>query len=264
MEPYFIWNGVDSRTMGVVVVRYPPIVYPAERVETVQVPGRSGFLTRTEGEHIYNGYLKTVEIGNKRSADARAIASWLRGSGELVLGSEPNFVYYARVIKEASLDRMMPGVFSGSVGFMVQPEKGQMPPESAVTWSGSGDFPRLWNPGDVPAKPVITVHASALGLGAGPRIVLAVDENVIAGGQVVPQFDIDLSPREDLWGCVIDTENCHVTSLDGTENLDAYVTIWNSRTGLLWMPPHAYSYVSWYTDLSNITSVSIQPRWRWL
>lgn len=262
MQGYFIWNGVDSRTMGVVVVKYPPIVYPAERAETVQIPGRSGHLTRTEGEHVYNSYLKTIEIGNRKAADPRAIAAWLRGSGTLVLGSEPDFVYEARVLKEASLERVMPGVYSGAVGFMVQPEKGRMPPEGSTIWT-SGDFPALYNPGDVPAKPIIRVEATTL-LGAGPRILLGIGDEAIDTDNDVPRIDINLLEREDLHGCVIDTAACRVTSLDGSENLDAYATVYHSVDGRLWMPPGKTSTVSWDTDLATLSRVTITPRWRWL
>ena len=263
MESWFIWNGVDSRTMGVVVVKPPPIVYPAERVETVNVPGRSGYLTRTEGEHIYNGYLKTITIGNKRNADARAISAWLRGAGTLVLSSEPEYVYEARVIKEASLDRLMPGVYSGAVSFMVQPEKGRMPPEGSVSWT-TGDFPALYNPGDVPAKPVIRIEASSGLLGAGPRIVLGIGEEALASDNDVPRLDINLTSREDLDGCIIDTAACRILNLDGNENLDAYATVYHSETGHLWLPPRQTSVISWDDELTTVTAVTITPRWRWL
>lgn len=262
-ESYFVWNGVDSRTMGVIVVKPPPMVYPAERVETVNIPGRSGYLTRTEGEAVYNGYLKTVTIGNKRNADARAIAAWLRGSGTLVFSSEPDFVYEARVIKEASLDRAMPGAYSGAVAWMVQPEKGRMPPEGNVSWT-TGAFPSLFNPGDVPAKPLIRVEATSGLLGSGPRIVLGVGEEAIASGNDVPRLDINLTSREDLDGCVIDTSACRILSLDGDENLDAYATVYHSETGHLWMPPKQTSVVSWDSELAVVSSVVITPRWRWL
>lgn len=168
-EPWFMWNGVDSRTMGVIVETYPPIVYPAERVETLTVPGRAGFLTRTEGEAVFDGYLKTIGIANRRAANPQAIAAWLRGSGELILGSEPGFVYYGRVLKEASLDRAMPNGYHGSVAFMVQPFKGQVPPESDITVTGEAT---VFNPGDVPAKPRFSVTFTvACTVAVGDRVM---------------------------------------------------------------------------------------------
>ena len=102
MDAYFIWNGIDSRTLGVIVTRYPPIVYPTERAETTPIPGRPGFLTRTEGEGIYDGYIKTIEIGNKRWADPRAIAVWLRGPGELIIGNEPDSLFALNEIQRVA------------------------------------------------------------------------------------------------------------------------------------------------------------------
>ena len=268
---WFIWNGVDSRTMGVVVTKYPAIVYPAERVETVSVPGRSGFLTRTQGSHVYDGYLKTVGIGNLRNADPQAIAAWLRGSGQLVLGSEPNFVYQARVIKEASADRLMPDVYSGSIGFMVQPEKGRYPSEGPKTWTapdpGSGEatvFPSLWNPGDVPAKPRITVSAVSQGTGVGPIIVLGIGTEAVTAGNAIPRIRVDLETRPTLAGCVIDLDAMTVTTLDGAENLNAYVTLVGGEAEDLRIPPKSTRMISWIETDMTYSSVSIEPRWRWL
>ena len=269
---WFIWNGVDSRTMGVVVAKYPPVVYPAERAETTEVPGRSGFLTVTQGSHVYSGYLKTIEIGNYRAADHQRIAAWLRGSGTLVLGSEPDYVYQARVIKEASLDRRMRGVYAGAVGFFVQPEKSRMPPEGPVAWTAptpgeepeTTAFPTLWNPGDVPAKPKITISATSQGAGVGPVIVIGIGTEAVTAGNGVPRIRVNLEARPTLTGCVIDLAAMTVTTTDGAENLNAYTTVLNAETEDLWIPPRESRMVSWIEDGINMASVSIEPRWRWL
>ena len=266
---WFIWNGVDSRTMGVVVTKYPPIVYAAERVETVSVPGRSGYLTKAQGQHVYDGYLKTIGIGNHRSADPQAIAAWLRGSGELILGSEPNFVYYGRVIKEASLDRVMKGVFSGSVAFMVQPEKGRTPAEGVTTWTAptppaTKPFPSLWNPGDVPAKPRITCSATSQGAGVGPIIVIGIGTEAVTTENSVPRIRVNLEARPTLAGCIIDLDTFNVTTLDGSESLNAYVTMVHAEASDLWLPAKQTRMISWIETDLNMATVTIDPRWRWL
>ncbi len=262
-QPWFIWNGRDSREMGVIVETYPPIVYPEERVETIAVPGRAGFLTRIEGKAVYDGYLKTVSIANRRSADPQAIAAWLRGSGELVLGSEPDFRYFGRIIKEAALERAMPNGYHGSVAFMVQPEKGQEPPETPTSWESGNDAPSLYNPGDVPAKPLITMTAT-LGAELGPVFLLSIGEEAASGANSVPYVRIDLEDRHDLTGCIFDADTRRITSLDGTEILDDRATFFRLQNADLFLPPKQYSTITLTAENASASAMTIRPRWRWL
>lgn len=255
MQPYFIWNGVDSREMGVVVTSLPPMVYPAERAETVTIPGRPGFLTRTEGEHVYDGYLKTIGVGNYRRANAQAIAAWLRGQGELILSSEPGFVYYARVLKEVSASRVMQNVFSGSVAFMVQPGKGQHPPEADITLTSA--TATVWNPGDLPARPIYTLTGSG-------RMILTLTPATSFSQIVIDP--IDTGWEDTLTGAVIDTDTMTVTTPDGAESLTGITTIYRNGHQGLWIPPHTTVGVvaSMSDESGSLTQVRITPRWRWL
>ena len=51
-KSFFIWNGMDCRNMGVQLAAPVSIVRPEERVNHVQIPGRSGDLTETEGDQV--------------------------------------------------------------------------------------------------------------------------------------------------------------------------------------------------------------------
>lgn len=263
-QPWFIWNGKDSRDMGVIVETYPPIVYPEERVETVAVPGRAGFLTRTEGPAVYDGYLKTLGIANRRSADPQAIAAWLRGSGELILGSEPEFVYFGRIIKEAALDRAMPKGYHGQVAWMVQPFKGRTPPEGDIHWSNGTPAPVIYNPGDVPAAPVVTMSATLSTEEYGPIFLLSVGDAPASGANSVPYIQINLQDRPDLSGCVFDADSRRVTSLDGSEILDSYAVFYRTLNGELFLPARTSSVVALNTTNASAASMTIRPRWRWL
>lgn len=255
MQPWFIWNGIDSRDMGVIVTDPPPMVWPSERVETVTIPGAPGFLTRAEDEHIYDGYLKTVGIGNNHLADPRAIAAWLRGQGELILSSEPGFVYYARVIKEVSQDRAFEGVYSGAVAFMVQPGKGQVPAEADILVTAENT--PIYNPGDLPARPIYTLT------GAG-RMILTISPTESQTQAVVNP--IDTSWEETLTGAILDSASMTVTTPDGTESLTGITTLYYNGHRGLWIPPKKTVYVSAGVSdaYGSLTSVRITPRWRWL
>ena len=56
-QSYFIWNGTDCRSKGIILDGPIPIIRPEERVKHIEIPGRSGDLTELEGEDdelIYN------------------------------------------------------------------------------------------------------------------------------------------------------------------------------------------------------------------
>ena len=58
MKPYFIYNGINSRDMGISILKLPPRIKPERRGEIINVPGRNGFLF--ESDDAYNN--KTLEI----------------------------------------------------------------------------------------------------------------------------------------------------------------------------------------------------------
>ena len=254
-DGWFIWNGTDSRDMGVIVTTPAPIVYPAERAETLTVPGRPGFFTRAEGEGVYDGYIKTVGVGNKHWADPRAIAAWLRGSGTLILGSEPGFAYQARVLREASADRAFPGVYSASVSFMVQPGKAQIPQESDILITAEAT--PVFNPGDFPARPIYTLTGSG-------RMTLTITPAETQSSLVINP--IDTGWEETLTGAIIDSDAMTVTTPDGEESLTGITTVYGNGHSGLWIPPRATVYISaGVTDeYGSLTSVLLTPRWRWL
>lgn len=43
-EAWFKFNGIDSRSMGIRVTKMPETVRAARRMESVEIPGRSGAL----------------------------------------------------------------------------------------------------------------------------------------------------------------------------------------------------------------------------
>lgn len=248
-EAWFSWRGVDSRAMGVIVQTYPPIMLPAERVEELKIPGRAGSLLRTEGEAVYESYLKTVEIANRPHADPRAIAAWLRGSGPLIFGNEPMFVYQARILKEASLGKTFPRAYSGSVSFLCQPCKAAVDPDSPTTLDlTEAEAATSWtryNPGDVPAKPLITLT------GTGTLSVTR------SGGSTAYVALAGTGAA----GAVIDTDSMMVTDPAGAVLLNTAASVDADGYQGLWLPPGELSTLTWS---GTLTAITIDPRWRWL
>ena len=159
-QSFFIWNGIDCRSKGVIMRGPVPIVRPEERVKHVQIPGVAGDLTEIEGENIFNSYIQTATISVKGGFNVRNIYKWLRGSGYVTFSGEPDRRQPARVIGAITLNRISRNIdhWAGEVQFYCQPLKELLTdPAETVTSSGTA----IINRGDVTAKPLIKLTASA-------------------------------------------------------------------------------------------------------
>ena len=156
---YFIWNGMDCRDMGIKLSGPVPIVRPEERVQQVEIPGRSGDLTELEGEEIYNPYIQTATIMVQGGYRVREIYNWLKGAGYVTFHGEPDRKQAARIIGAITLNKHSRNLdwWVGEVQFYCQPLK-QILHESTVTITSSGST--VMNSGDVESRPKITAKAS--------------------------------------------------------------------------------------------------------
>ena len=80
-QSFFIWNGKDCRSMGIIMRGPAAIIRPEERVKHVEIPGLSGDLTETEGQNIFNSYIQTVSISVRGGFRVSKVYEWLRGAG---------------------------------------------------------------------------------------------------------------------------------------------------------------------------------------
>ena len=157
-QSYFIWNGMDCRNMGVTLAGPVALVRPEERVQHVEIPGRSGDLTLVEGENIYNSYIQTATIQVKGGFHVRDVFRWLRGSGYVTFSGEPDRRQPARIIGAVTLDKHSHNIdtWVGEVQFYCQPLKEKLI-EEQMTITGAQD---VYNYGDVTSRPRFAVVAS--------------------------------------------------------------------------------------------------------
>ena len=162
-QSYFIWKGIDCRSMGVILQGPVPIIRPEERVNHIEIPGRSGDLTEIESENdeekIYNSYIQTVTIEVNGGYRVREIYNWLKGSGFVTFHGEPDRKQPARIIGAITLNKHSRNLdwWVGEVQFYCQPLK-QLLTEGAVQITSSGSA--VMNAGDEWARPKITATAS--------------------------------------------------------------------------------------------------------
>jgi phage-related protein len=158
-QSFFIWNGIDCRSKGVILRGPAAIIRAEERVNHVEIPGTAGDLTQLEGENIFNSYIQTVSISVKGGYNVRNIYKWLRGSGYVTFSGEPEVKQAARVIGAITLNRVSRNIdhWAGEVQFYCQPFK-ELLRETVTEVTASGTAVR--NSGDVTERPVIKVTPS--------------------------------------------------------------------------------------------------------
>ena len=204
-QSFFIWKGKDCRSMGVRMIGPAPIIRPEERVEHVQIPGRSGDLTMLEGTDIYNSYIQTISISVRGGYRMREVYDWLRGSGYVTFSGEPNKKQPARIIGAVTLNRHSRNKDSweGEVQFYCQPWKQKIIGDPIVTITTNPST--LGNGGDVVEKPFWEVTAG--GTGFDGTVVVS------CGGKT-----LSISEMQDGWICFIDSETEEVlnTAQTGT------------------------------------------------
>ena len=158
-QSYFIWKGIDCRNMGVKLSGPVPIIRPEERVQHVEIPGRSGDMTELEGEQIYNSYIQTATIMVQGGYRVREIYNWLKGAGYITFHGEPDRKQMARIVGAITLNKHSRNLdwWVGEVQFYCQPLKQKLT-EDTVTITSSGSA--VMNTGDVESRPKITAKAS--------------------------------------------------------------------------------------------------------
>lgn len=189
-QSYFIWNGIDCRTMGVIQKGPAAIIWPEERVRHIEIPGRSGDMTQLEsneadGDYIYNSYIQTISISVRGWFRAREVKKWLTGSGYVTFSGEPDRKQKARVIGAVTLNKVSRNLdnWAGEIQFYCQPLKQRLT-ETPVQITAAGN---VYSEGDVLAKPKWTVTVpegqTSFWLSSGGRRIDVTD--ILAGEYVV-------------------------------------------------------------------------------
>ena len=200
-QSYFIWNGTDCRSKGIILRGPAPIIRAEERVSHVEIPGKAGDLTLTEGENIFNSYIQTITMSVRGGYRVREIFSWLRGSGYVTFSGEPDRRQAARVVGAITLNRVSRNLdnWAGEVQFYCQPLK-ELLREEKTTVSSSGTTVR--NRGDVDEKPLFRVTTSGTSI------------SLTAGGKTIAVTSVTSGAT--IW---IDSGNLEIWNADRTVNL---------------------------------------------
>lgn len=128
MRNYFIFlpdsgGMIDSRELSIHIEHLPDIQRAPERVEYIVVPGRSGTLTKTEGENVYDSYTKSFDIVALDKEKIPSIHRLLRGNGKIIFSNELQFRYTVSITDGWSFNRFFRQWHRATLSMETQPFK---------------------------------------------------------------------------------------------------------------------------------------------
>lgn len=237
MEPYFIFRGIDSRDIGVVVEDMFDVHRPKRNVQTIQVPGRDGRLTQDDG--TYDTYTISGKV-NCFGAPLSDVYAWLSGSGDLILGDEPTRSIRASATAQVKNTRFRcDGCYDSlQVSFDCQPFRYHVEQtEGANDIILTSSPATVSNPGTHKSAPRLTIEGTG-------------DAVLTIGTQILEVTDL-------AGGVIVDTELCECFDLTETALRNDRVTLMDDSFPVL--HPGA-SIISWTG--TGVTKVTVAPRWR--
>ena len=228
--PYFIYNGIDSRLMDIIVTAMPHTIRAAQRVESFKVPGRSGSLHKTDG--AYDNYTKTMECAIKDREKIDEIAAWLTGSGEIIFSSEPDKIYRVTICNTISIAQMLKKFQSFQVSFDTYPFKYSVNAFDDIITLTSAKT--ILNNGTIFSQPIITITGSG-------AITLTINDKEYRITNLSGSITIDS-----------DIEECYSGDVNMNNVFDA------EQFPIFEVGENT---ISWS---GNVQKVEINPNWRWL
>lgn len=233
-DAWFTFNGVDSRSMGIIVTKMPETVRAERRVERLEIPGRNGSLHIDEG--TYASYDRSMECAVIERRNIDKIAAWLVGAGEMVFSTEPDKLYRVYISNKINIAQMM-RVFQKFVVTMdTQPFKYSANAENDVVDMLDEDMPRIIsinNPGTVYSEPIITLYGAVFAFYLNGKLIF--------------------NTRNIDGYITVDSGAAEVYNADGNQNARFYGEFPRFPVGENQIRIRGF-----------IDRVIIDPRWRWL
>ena len=240
MNPWFIWKGKNSLAdFGLWINKLPRRVRAEERHEEIEIPGRAGSLLMLEGEDVYSSYTAEMTVIARNTINIDRIIEWLRGSSDLILSTDINKARSARIVGEVAFERVGNNLQQAVIPFLFQPfRKSVMPDKDHFQITQSGTIRNL---GDVRSFPKMTINA------IGSNQVMSFSLNDLV-------FTVDFTGIADT-SCVVDSETEMVLNYAGSAELTS-----KSDGEFPYFKPGDNA----LTLISGITSIDVDPNWRWL
>ena len=98
MNHYCVFKDINSLDLGLYMERYPEKISLVRRDQTIEISGRHGNLTITDGS--FDTYIRQAEFIVKDLTRIDDICAHFKGSGWLIFDTEPTRRYKARVANQ--------------------------------------------------------------------------------------------------------------------------------------------------------------------
>lgn len=119
MIPFFIFNNTNSKDMGIIVNKLPPISKAERNYEEIEIPGRNG--TLYIDKESYKSFSYSITCTLMPNSDIRNIAKWLNGSGKLTISIETDKYYDVIIKNQIDFEQVYRVCNEFVVNFEVQP-----------------------------------------------------------------------------------------------------------------------------------------------
>ncbi|NBI05761.1 distal tail protein Dit [Senegalia massiliensis] len=154
MKPYFIFKNKSSKEFDIIVNNLPPITFPVRRVETVQVPGRNGYLTIDD--ESYEPILKVTRCTAMNYNIIPQMQEWLSGEGEVLFSNDKNRYFKARIINQIDFNRLIRNKKTFDIHFYCQPEGYLLNSNDLQITEAT----TIYNPGNYKSAPIFKVYGT--------------------------------------------------------------------------------------------------------
>lgn len=151
---YFIFKDKSTIDLDIIVNKLPDIESPEEEGEYIKVPGRDGYLFQSDG--CYSELNKKVETTLRNLEKVNKIKSWLTGEGKLILSSEPDVFYKARIKEKLNIKRSK-SVWEADINFICKSFGYIHSGQDMITLETETE---LYNQGTYKSQPIITVYGT--------------------------------------------------------------------------------------------------------
>lgn len=146
---YFVFNGIHSDDMKIIVEKLPPIVKPPKRYNKIEIDGSNRTIIEELG---YQAYEKLILFG-LREDNLDMVYDWLQGSGRLTTSDEPDKYYDAAILDQIDYERAL-RFRKAKATFLVQPYKHALFEEPTESLT-------VVNKGNVYSLPKMTIYANS-------------------------------------------------------------------------------------------------------
>lgn len=135
---YFIFNGIDSRNLGITVKNMPLIPRAERDIETIKVNGKNGNLHIDNGTFRSSSYTINCIIEDISKIDD--IKSTFIGSANLILSKYSDRYFIATIKNQISFDKYLNYLQEFPLQFDIEPISYNLTEESLEYTSNDSDF----------------------------------------------------------------------------------------------------------------------------